>query len=93
MRITLEIVSTFILIALLGCSMFRVETVQNLGVLTPCAGTDGGPTARRQRDPAQASRWRSRSEPCAFILRCNSHCTVLSVTAVEIGSSSCRAVA
>jgi hypothetical protein len=29
---------------------------------------------------------------CAFIRRCNSHCTVLSVTAVEIGSSWCRAV-
>jgi transposase len=41
------------------------ETVQNLGVLTQRAGTDGGPTARRQRDPAQASRWRSRSEPSA----------------------------
>jgi hypothetical protein len=41
------------------------ETVQNLGVLTPRAGTGGGPTARRQRDPAQASRWRSRSEPSA----------------------------
>src|SRR5579863_3600504 len=31
------------------------ETVQNLGVLTPRAGTDGWPTARRPSDPAQAS--------------------------------------
>jgi hypothetical protein len=75
-------------------------TVQNLGVLTPRAGKDGGPTARRQRDPAQAFRWRVavrtfniRRAPrgdqrmccCAFIRRCNSQCTVLSVTAVEIG--------
>ena len=37
--------------------------VQNLGVLTPRAGTDGGPTARRQRDPVQVFRWRSRSGP------------------------------
>ena len=47
------------------CSSERRETVQNVGGLTPRAGTDGGPTARRQRDPAQASRWRSRSEPSA----------------------------
>ena len=33
------------------------------GVLAPRAGTDGGPTARRQRDPVQVFRWRSRSEP------------------------------
>jgi hypothetical protein len=45
--------------------LVSVETVQNLGVLTPRAGTGGGPTARRQRDPAQASSWRSRSEPSA----------------------------
>jgi hypothetical protein len=43
----------------------ELETVQNVGVVTPRAGTDGGPTARRQRDPAQASRWQSRSEPSA----------------------------
>ena len=80
-----------------------METVQNLGVLTPRAGMDGGPTARRQRDPAQASRWRSRSEPSASNERpvVTSACVavrsfagatatarVISVTAVEIGSSS-----
>src|ERR1019366_90417 len=35
------------------------------GGLTPLTGTDGGPTVPRQRDPAQVSRWRSRSEPSA----------------------------
>ena len=84
------------------------ETVQNLGVLTPHVGTDGGPTARRPRDPVQASCWRSRSEPSASDERLvvTSACAavrsfagatatvrVLSVTAVEIGSSWCRAVA
>ena len=48
-----------------GVRPFRPETVQNLGVVTPRAETDGGPTVPRQHDPAQASRWRSRSEPSA----------------------------
>jgi hypothetical protein len=34
-----------------------IETVQNLGAVTPLAGTAGGPIVPRQRDLAQASRW------------------------------------
>ena len=40
-----------------------METGQNLGAVTPFAGTDGGPIVPRQGDPAEASRWPSRPVP------------------------------
>jgi hypothetical protein len=48
---------------LAASSISVAETLQSLGVLTPRAGMDGGPTVPRQRDRGQTSRLRSRSGP------------------------------
>ncbi len=74
-----------------GCSPKRTASPTFGHGIVPVqrAVHDGGPDFQHQmsaRGDQHICCW-------AFIRRCSSHCTVLSVTAVEIGSSRRRAVA